>query len=280
MNEILVYAIVSLGGIGLVSAVVLFLVSKKFHVPENKEVEIILEHLPGANCGGCGFPGCRAFAEALSIEKSLKKLNCPASPKEELEEIARLIGASVCVDAPKIAVVRCGGTKELAPSKVAYEGVASCSFANQLFAGESGCPHSCLGLGDCYRSCKFGAIFMNPTTGLPEICEDNCVACAACVLNCPRHIMEIRYKGKKGKRIYVSCVNKEKGAVCSKNCKVSCIGCGKCQKACAYEAITIENNLAYIDFEKCKLCRKCVSECPTGAIVAKNFPIPNTKKDD
>lgn len=115
---------------------------------------------------------------------------------------------------------------------------------------------------------------MNTETGLPEVDQDKCTACGACVGACPRHIIELRNKNKKDRRVYVSCVNKDKGPVAKKACAVACIGCGKCVKACQFEAITLENNLAYIDFEKCRLCRKCVEECPQHTIMAVNFPAP------
>ena len=113
---------------------------------------------------------------------------------------------------------------------------------------------------------------MNPETGLPEVDENACTACGACVKACPRRIIELRPKGKNNRRVYVSCVNKDKGAQTRKACSVGCIGCGKCVKVCPFEAITLENNLAYIDPAKCKLCRKCEAECPQGAILAVNFP--------
>ncbi len=153
----------------------------------------------------------------------------------------------------------------------------SCAFAHNLFTGESGCPFGCLALGDCVKACTFNAIFIDPITNLPSVVEGNCTACGACVKACPRNIIELRNKGPKSKRIYVSCINKEKGAVARKNCRVACIGCGKCVKICPHEAITLSDNLAYIDYEKCKLCRKCVTECPTGAILELNFPPRKTE---
>jgi ferredoxin len=115
---------------------------------------------------------------------------------------------------------------------------------------------------------------MNPETGLPEVDEEKCTSCGACVKACPRHIIELRKKGPKGRRVFVSCVNKDKGPVAMKACKAACIGCGKCEKECKFEAITIESNVSYIDFNKCRICRKCVAVCPTKAIHDVGFPTP------
>ena len=120
---------------------------------------------------------------------------------------------------------------------------------------------------------------MDPATGLPVVDESKCTACGSCVKACPKGIIELRNKGPRSMRVYVSCVNKDKGGVARKACKAACIGCGKCQKVCTHDAITIENNLCYIDFTKCKLCKKCVAECPTGAIHAVNFPVLPPKKE-
>lgn len=122
-------------------------------------------------------------------------------------------------------------------------------------------------------ACNFGAMSLNPLTGIVEIDETKCVGCGACAKMCPRHLIELRARGPRGLRVYVACANKDKGALAMKECGVSCIGCGKCVKECAHEAITIQDNLAYIDYEKCKLCRKCESVCPREAIHAVNFPV-------
>jgi ferredoxin len=150
---------------------------------------------------------------------------------------------------------------------------------NSCGAGETACGFGCLGCGDCVAACQFDAIHMNPETGLPEVDEEKCVACGACVKACPRHIIELRKKGPKGRKVFVSCVNKDKGPAAMKACKAACIGCGKCEKECQFGAITIENNVSYIDFNKCRLCRKCVAVCPTKAIHAVNFPAPKPKPE-
>ena len=281
MNEVLIYSVVSISAIGIVAAVVLYVIAQRFKVIEDPKIDLVEEILPAANCGGCGFAGCRNFAEALvnsaNNQKNIEGFNCPVGGNDTMTAAASILELEVEEADPMIAVVRCNGSKANAPQKINYDGPATCTFAHNLYAGESGCPHGCLGLGDCVRSCLFDAIHINPETGLPEV-NDKCVACGACVDACPRDIIELRLKGKKDKRIYVCCINEEKGGPAKKNCSVACIGCGKCVKVCPFEAITLENNLAYIDYEKCRLCRKCVPECPTNAIHEINFPPPKPKE--
>lgn len=275
MNNVLIFAVVSLSAIGLISAVVLYFIAQKFKVIEDPRIGEVEENLPAANCGGCGYAGCRNFAEALvkkaDAENSLEGLNCPVGGSEVMKKVASVLGLEAAETEPMIAVVRCNGSFKNAPAKVRYDGPSTCAFAHNLYAGTSGCAHGCLGLGDCVTACIFDAIHVDEETGLPMV-NEKCTACGACVKACPRNIIEIRAKGKKDRRIYVCCVNKEKGGPARKNCSVACIGCGKCLEACAYEAITIENNLAYINFDKCKLCRKCSVVCPTEAIHELNFP--------
>ncbi|MCF8331133.1 MAG: RnfABCDGE type electron transport complex subunit B [Bacteroidales bacterium] len=272
MNQVIISAVISLGAIGGAAAIILYFVAQKFKVIEDPRIDEVDEILPAANCGGCGYAGCRAFAEAIVKTGDLDNLYCPVGGNEMMKQIAPIIGVEAKEKEPEVAVVRCNGTRQYAPEKVEYDGPQSCAFAHSLFAGKSGCPNGCLGLDDCVESCDFDAMYMDEETGLPVIIEDNCVACGACVDTCPRDIIELRPKGKKDKRVFISCVNTEKGAVSRKHCSVSCIGCGQCVTACPFDAISMENNLAYIHPEKCKLCRLCVPICPTNAIVEANFP--------
>jgi RnfABCDGE-type electron transport complex B subunit len=271
MSDIIIYTVITLSALGAVAAVVLFFIAKKFKVYEDPRIDQVEEILPAANCGGCGFPGCRGFAEALVKADDLSDYNCPVGGNDMMAEVAKVLGKEIEAREPQIAVVKCNGTPEHRKRKTNYEGASSCAVAHSLYTGETDCPYGCLGEGDCVEACDFDAIYMDNESGLP-IVKTNCVACGACITACPRNIIELRNVGKKERRIFVSCVNKDKGAPAKKACAVACIGCGKCVKECPFDAITLENNLAYIDYEKCKLCRKCEPVCPTNSITEVNFP--------
>lgn len=279
MNLILI-AVISLGAIGLIAAVILYLASKKFAVYEDPRIALVSEYLPQANCGGCGYPGCSGFADACVKAGSLDGKFCPVGGQPLMTQVAEILGLSASTAEPMIAVVKCNGSCENRPRTTRYDGASSCAIEHATYGGETGCSFGCLGCGDCVTACQFDAIHVNPQTGLPEVDDVKCTACGACVKACPRAIIELRAKGKSNRRIYVSCVNKEKGALTRKACEVGCIGCGKCVKICPFEAINLENNLAYIDFNKCKLCRKCVDECPQHTIIAANFSLRKPKADE
>jgi ferredoxin len=219
------------------------------------------------------------LAEAIVKAGSMEGLMCPAGNDQTIADIAEVLGIETVAANPRIAVLRCNGSCTNAPVKAFYDSALSCAYAASIFAGENACPYGCLGCGDCVAVCQFNAIAIDAETKLPTVNENRCVGCSACAKACPRNLLEIRKKGKLGRRIYVACANKEKGAVAKKNCAVACIGCSKCAKVCTFEAITVEHFLAYIDEDKCKLCRKCVNECPTLSIHATNFPPPKVKEE-
>ena len=277
--EVLLYTILTLCALGVLSAVILSFGAQKFRVEEDPRIDEVEKMLPGANCGGCGFAGCRGMADALVKQDDISSLFCPVGGGDCMKAVAAYLGKSAPEKEPQVATVRCGGTCEKRPRTNDFNGAKSCAVASSLYVGETGCAFGCLGFGDCVVSCAFDAIRMNPETGLPEVDPDKCTACGACVKACPKMIIELRKKWPKNRAVYVSCVSKDKGAVVMKACKAGCIGCGKCQKVCAFDAITIANNLAYIDPQKCKLCRKCVNECPTGAIRLVGMePLPKAPK--
>lgn len=278
MNSTILITIISLSLLALTSAVILYFVAQKFKITEDPRIDEVQALLPAANCGGCGFAGCRNFSEALVKSETLDGLNCPVGGASVMGQIASLLGKTAPVVDPKVAVLLCNGTPENRPRTSTYDGASECRIANNLYIGETDCSYGCMGYGDCVRSCTFNAMFINTETGLPVIVDEKCVACGACVRACPRNLIELRKKAKKERKIYVACSNCDKGGPARRACKVACISCNKCLNVCKFDAITIENNLAYIDAEKCTFCRKCVSECPTGAIREFNFPEKKNKE--
>ncbi|MCG8412308.1 MAG: Fe-S cluster domain-containing protein [Bacteroidales bacterium] len=280
MSATILLTIISLSAIGAIAAIILYFVAQKFKVYEDPRIDQVEEILPAANCGGCGYPGCRGFAEALVKADDLSSYYCPVGGNDAMTKAAEILGKAVEAKDPLVAVVRCSGSPAHRKRTNAYDGATSCAISSSLYSGETGCEFGCLGLGDCVDVCDFDAIYMNEETGLPVVVDDKCTACGACVKACPNTIIELRKKNKKDRKIFVSCVNHDKGGIAKKACSVACIGCGKCVKVCPFDAITLENYCAFIDSEKCKLCRKCVLECPTGAIQEINFPARKAKPEE
>lgn len=272
MSTTIIITIVSLSLLALVSAVILYFVAQRFKVFEDPRIDEVQAVLPAANCGGCGFAGCRNFAEALVKADTFEGLNCPVGGAPVMNEAAKILGKVAAAVDPTVAVLLCNGSPEYRPKTSRYDGASECRISHILYLGDTDCSYGCLGDGDCVRACNFGAMYMDLKTGLPVIIDDKCVSCGMCVKACPRHLIELRRKARKDRKIYVACSNCDKGGPARRACKVACIACGKCVKVCEFDAITIENNLAYIDAAKCTFCRKCVVECPTNSILEINFP--------
>jgi RnfABCDGE-type electron transport complex B subunit len=272
MSITVLLTIICLSLLGLIAAVILYFIAQKFKVFEDPRIDQVQEILPAANCGGCGYPGCRNFAEALVKAETFDGLGCPVGGNEVMDQAAKILGKEPVLVEPLVAVVKCQGSPEYRPRTSNYDGVEDCRVSHILYAGETDCAYGCMGFGDCVKACSFDAMYMDENTGLPVIIDEKCVACGACVKACPRNIIELRKKARKDRKLYVACVNCDKGGPARRACKVACIACNKCYNVCAFDAIRIENNLAYIDAFKCTFCRKCVEECPTCSILEINFP--------
>jgi len=272
MSQTILFTIGSITILGFLAAAILYFIASKFKVYEDPKIDDVEDALPSTNCGGCGHPGCRAFAEACVKADDLSDLHCPVGGNETMQSVADILGMEVEERDPYLAVVRCSGSFEYREKINVYDGTPNCTVTHSLYAGDTGCQYGCLGFGECVDACDFEAMYMDEKTGLPVVIQDKCTACNACVTACPRDILELRPKGRKDRRIYVSCINEDKGGAAKKACQVACTGCSKCESECKYDAITIENYLAYIDSEKCKNCRKCAPVCKSNSILEVNFP--------
>ena len=260
MNNIIL-AFICFAAISVILGAILAVASKVFAVENDERAEKILEYLPGANCGGCGYTGCSALSEAI-LKGDAPVNACASLSKEACDKIAEIAGlASPEAGIRKRAQVMCSGTHELAAKKYIYEGIQDCVSAAMLSGGDKLCPNGCIGLGTCASACKFGAIHI--INGVAAVDYEKCVACGACITACPKHIIRlIPYDAKH----WVGCSSTDKGAVTKNYCEVGCIGCKICEKACSNGAIKVENNLASINYELCNGCGVCVSKCPRKII--------------
>lgn len=278
MTDSILNSVILLALLGAVAALVLYVVSRKFYVYEDPLIATVEDLLPGANCAGCGSPGCRSFAEKLVGTQDISDLFCPVGGNDTMHLVAEALGKDITEKDPTLAVIRCQGSCEVRPKTTEYQGPRSCAISALIYSGETDCQFGCLGDGDCVDVCKFDAMYMDETTGLPVVITDKCTSCGMCVDACPRNIIEMRPKHKRDLKIFVGCLNEEKGGIAKRACSVACIGCSKCMDICPKDAINMDNNLAYIDAEICTLCRKCVDVCPTHSIIETNFPPRKPKK--
>ncbi len=237
-------AVVALSSLALVSSLVLAMVARAFAVPVNPKVEEIEGALPGANCGGCGLPGCSELARRIAEGKADVNA-CPVGGESAAHLIAKIMGrAFEGGEARSVAVVLCGGDDRLAEKRFHYNGVKDCTSAAILFGGDKACRYGCLGLGTCAGVCPFDALRMLPS-GLPEVDPVRCTACGKCVAACPKKIIKL---APVNRRLHILCSSHDKGAKVRKICAVGCIGCTKCVKEAPAGAIAMQDNLAVVDY--------------------------------
>lgn len=252
--------IAAIGGMALLFGGGLGYAAIKFAVPVDEKVSKILANLPGANCGGCGKAGCEAMARAMA-KGECSASACPVCQKDQVITIAAILGQQAEVVEKKVAYVKCQGNREKAVQKFDYQGIQTCQDANLIGGGPKMCSDGCLGYGSCQQACPFGAITMKE--GLPVIDRSICTGCGTCVLQCPRHIIEMVPENS---TYHVACISREKGKAVKEACSIGCIGCGLCVRQCESQAIYLQDNHAVIISEKCIACGKCEAKCPTKAI--------------
>ena len=269
INEI-IWPIAALGGLGLVLGLGLAVASKLLAVDVDPRIETIRALLPGANCGGCGYPGCDGFAAALSEGKCAVS-QCSALPPDNLRQIAALLGVDAKEGEKMVARVLCQGDSENCQTKFKYSGISDCRAAAALAGGPSSCRFGCVGLLTCAKACPFDAIYLNEK-GIAAIDEDKCTGCGKCAEACPKNGIVLMPKKH---TVYVSCRTTDKGKPVTLACKAGCIGCGICAKKCPQGAITMQDNLPVIDYDKCTGCGVCGVVCPKDAIIS-TVPIDKT----
>jgi len=266
-NSILT-SILSMGGLGLALGGGLAIAFKKLAVETDPREAAIVEALPGANCGACGYPGCGGLAKAI-LEGRAPVNACSVGGAKVASKIAEIMGISGVEgdDDKKIARVLCQGGKSKAKQKSEYHGVKTCKAASMVNAGPRACAFACIGFGDCAKVCAFGAITMGED-GLPIIDEEKCTGCGLCVKACPKMVIALTSSKQE---VHVRCRATMKGKDTRAVCSVGCIACKQCEKVCPFDAIHVVDNVAVIDYEKCRNCMLCVEKCPTKTITSK-FP--------
>jgi Na+-translocating ferredoxin:NAD+ oxidoreductase RNF subunit RnfB len=252
-----------LAGVGLVFAILIALAYRKLRVYEDPRIDVVTAMLPGANCGACGFPGCRGFAEQ-AVAGKVKPANCNVINDEGAAAIAKYLGVDVGEANRRVARLLCAGGTNVAAQQAEYRGLPTCAAAAAVAGGGKACAWGCIGYGDCAVSCDFGAITMLPN-GLPQVALALCTACGDCVDACPKGLFQIVPLDQK---LLVQCRSLIEGDEALEACRVACTTCSKCVLDAAPGVVSIESGVAVVNYEKNMLADPSATRrCPTGAIV-------------
>ncbi|TRX49865.1 RnfABCDGE type electron transport complex subunit B [Fulvivirga sp. M361] len=258
----IVIALAALGGLTLLLAIMLIVANKKLYVYEDPRIDVVEDLLPHANCGACGFPGCRPFAEAL-VSGSVLPGKCTVSSEEGQVAIANFLGVALGAEEKQVARLACAGGTNVALNRAQYHGIPTCQAASLISGGGKGCFWGCLGHGDCEVSCDFDAITMD-AYALPHVDADKCTACGDCVEACPKDLFSLQPISH---QLWVACKSLEAGDEILEDCQVGCTACGKCAMDAPGDLITMKNNLPEVNYALNHQTQIPIQRCPTGAIV-------------
>jgi len=258
---LILVAIATTGGLTLVLASLLILANRRLYVAEDPRIDVVEELLPAANCGACGLPGCRPFAEAVVLGTTTPG-KCTVSSELGRARIAAFLGVDVGAEEKRVARLACAGGTNVARNRAHYRGESTCGGAAQVAGGGKSCFWGCLGLGDCDVACGFDAISMNEV-GLPVVDEELCTACGDCVDACPKDLFSLHAISH---RLWVACSSIESGDELLDDCEVACTACGRCEKD-APGLITIHAGLPVVDYGRDHATKVPIERCPTGAIL-------------
>lgn len=260
MFEIYILPVIIFTAVGCIAGILLTVCSKIFEVKTDERIEKIVDVLPKANCGSCGFAGCEDYAGAI-VSNNAEITLCRPGGAESAAKIGEIMGRTAGNMTRTAAFVHCRGNCGNSPKKFEFDGIQSCKAVKRFYGGDGSCIYGCIGLGDCVSVCTEGAVKI--TDGTAEICPDMCISCAKCVKACPNGIISIKpYDIKTA----VKCSSKDNGKNTKAVCSNGCIGCKICEKQCGNDAIHVVDFHAVIDYDKCTGCGKCAEKCPVKAI--------------
>lgn len=259
MSELLMAACIMAGLAGLFGTI-LALAYRFLRVEEDPRLGEVEEMLPGSNCGACGMPGCRAFAEQV-VAGSISPGKCSVSSRAGVERIAAFLGVDAAREEKRVARLHCAAGEGLVKELADYRGVQSCRAAMVVNSGSRACAWGCLGLADCERACTFDAIHMNQE-GMPVVNVDACTACNDCVEVCPLNLFTIEPLSQK---LIVQCSSPLTGERARNICKVACDGCERCVMDAIPGTLEMEDGLPRIRRPD-QTSVDCIFRCPTGAI--------------